>query len=92
MGCFEVKYGKTTIGISMNHDPVTPLASIIDLGVIIRDRRRALKITQTDLSEMSGIDQANISRIEAGSAGATFETLLRICQPLGIDILAGLRV
>lgn len=75
----------------MTHTSVSAIDNISDLCGIIRDRRKALSITQGELSEFSGIDQSNISRIEAGVAGATLDTFLRLCQPLGIDLLAGLR-
>lgn len=75
----------------MTHQSVSPIDEVPALGALIRERRRALNVTQRDLAEMSGVDQANLSRIEAGASGATLSTFLRLCQPLGIDLLAGIR-
>ena len=75
----------------MTHQSTLPIDSSAALGATIRERRRALKLTQGELAEMSGVDQANLSRIELGIAGATLDTFLRLCLPLGIDILAGVR-
>lgn len=58
------------------------------LGHHIRERREALGISQGDLAGIAGIDQANLSRLERGAAGATLETYLRLCNALGIDLIA----
>jgi len=59
-----------------------------DIGALIRNRREALKIKQGDLASIAGIDQGNLSKIERGSAKATLDTYLRLCNALGIDLLA----
>lgn len=59
-----------------------------DIGTLIRSRREALKIKQGDLASIAGIDQGNLSKIERGSAKATLDTYLRLCNALGIDLLA----
>lgn len=59
-----------------------------DLGRVIRERRRVLGMTQGDLSNLSGIAQPNLSKIERGAADARLDTYLRICFLLGIDLIA----
>lgn len=49
-------------------------------------RRRALHLTQTQLAERTGIDQAEISRIERGQANPTTATLGALTRALGVDI------
>lgn len=39
-------------------------------------------LTQAELAERRGIDQADISRIECGSTSPTAQTLLRIAEAL----------
>ena len=43
-------------------------------------------LTQADLAERTGIDQADISRIERGSANPTERTLSRIGDALGAEL------
>jgi transcriptional regulator with XRE-family HTH domain len=53
------------------------------LAVQIIDRREELKLTQMELAEKSGVDQADISRIERGSAYPNERTLIKLAQALG---------
>lgn len=55
----------------MTHQATLMIDKSAALGAVIRERRKALKLTQGELSEMSGVDQANLSRIEVGAAGGT---------------------
>lgn len=59
-----------------------------ELGRVVRDRRNSVGMTQEDLASLTGIPQANLSKIEHGAATAKFDTYLRLCQALGIDLLA----
>ncbi|MBI8990098.1 helix-turn-helix transcriptional regulator [Corynebacterium sp. CCM 8863] len=48
--------------------------------------RKERKITQTELAEVSGVDQAEISRIENGRANPTLYTVSRLAAALGKEI------
>lgn len=48
--------------------------------------RKERKITQTELAEVSGVDQAEISRIENGRANPTLDTVSRLAAALGKEI------
>lgn len=37
-----------------------------ELGLVLRDAREEYGITQKKISELAGVDQSNISRLEAG--------------------------
>ena len=52
----------------------------------IREARKRAGLTQVQLSEATGIDQASISRMENGKQGITLEYLKRIAQALGVEI------
>ena len=43
-------------------------------------------MTQVQLSEATGIDQASISRMENGRQGITLEHLQRIADVLGVSL------
>jgi ribosome-binding protein aMBF1 (putative translation factor) len=49
-------------------------------------RRHARGLTQKQLAELSGIDQAEISRIERGQANPTTATLGALTRALGVDV------
>src|SRR4051794_35126977 len=49
-------------------------------------QRRALRLTQKQLADRTGIDQAEISRIERGQANPTTATLGTLTRALGVDV------
>jgi DNA-binding XRE family transcriptional regulator len=48
--------------------------------------RKAHHLTQARLSELSGVGQSEISRIESGRANPTLGTLAALASPLNADI------
>ncbi len=55
----------------------------IDPGKVIRERRRANGLTQTQLAIRAGSTQAAISRLENGELSPTFETFERLLSVMG---------
>ena len=53
------------------------------LARTVIERRKTLRLSQKDLATASGIDQADISRIEHGRANPTFGTLNALARALG---------
>ena len=49
-------------------------------------QRRALHLTQRQLADMTGIAQAEISRIERSQANPTTATLGTLTRALGVDV------
>jgi DNA-binding XRE family transcriptional regulator len=49
-------------------------------------RRRERHLTQKQLADLSGIDQAEISRIERGQANPTTATLGTLMRVLAVDV------
>jgi DNA-binding XRE family transcriptional regulator len=50
------------------------------------EQRRAQGLTQRQLADRSGVDQAEISRIERGQANPTTATLGALVSALGLDV------
>lgn len=50
------------------------------------ERRHEMHLTQKQLAELSGIDQAEISRIERGQANPTTATLSALTRALAVDV------
>lgn len=57
-----------------------------ELGRIIEQRRRELRITQPILAELAGISLNSLGNIENGKANPTIETLEKISEVLGLEI------
>jgi predicted transcriptional regulator len=57
-----------------------------DIAVQVMELREKRGLTQAQLAERSGIDQADISRIERGSTSPTARTLQRIGEALDADV------
>ena len=68
-----------------------PIRTVDNLGQAISARRKALGMTQGQLSSLSGIAQPNLSNIERGVAGGRLDTYLKICSLIGIDLFAAPR-
>ena len=56
------------------------------LGNILRDRRKSLRIDQKSFSEISGIAHHTLSTIESGKGNPTFLTLKKILDILGLQL------
>ncbi len=50
------------------------------------ERRHEQQLTQKQLAELAGIDQAEISRIERGQANPTAATIGALTRALGVDV------
>ncbi len=57
-------------------------AAGLALGMQFRDARVAQGLTQAQLAELSGVPQADISRIERGAGNPTETTLQRLAHAL----------
>lgn len=67
-----------------------PDLPLCQLGYRIRQARLEKEMSQEELSSASGIQQADISRIEKGSANPSVKTLMRIANALGAPLLISL--
>ncbi|MGB3705894.1 helix-turn-helix domain-containing protein [Castellaniella sp.] len=62
---------------------------IKELGSLVRERRRAVRLTQAQLASQTGISRATIAGLEAGSlAEIGFVKLQRICESVGLEMRA----
>ncbi|HPJ75842.1 MAG TPA: helix-turn-helix transcriptional regulator [Clostridia bacterium] len=55
------------------------------IGQRIRTKRKELKMTQQELSEMASISPAYISRIEGGQQNITLDTIEKIAKSIDED-------
>jgi y4mF family transcriptional regulator len=59
---------------------------MIQIGDIIRKRRKMLKITQRTLAELSDVGINTLTKIEKNEANPTIELLEKILNTLGLEI------
>ena len=57
------------------------------VGEEIRDRRKSLRMEQIDLQDYSGVGSTTISKLEQGKANITLETLEKIFEVLGLEVI-----
>jgi transcriptional regulator with XRE-family HTH domain len=62
-------------------------------GRNMRDRRKALDLSQEKLGELAGLEQSYISNVEAGTRNVSIDNIARIAHALNVDIsnLFGMR-
>lgn len=65
------------------YDALRPELAIIQA---IIDARQASGMTQKELAEKTGITQADISRLESGSANPSLKTLQRLADGMGMRL------
>lgn len=65
------------------YDRMEPRYQIIQA---ILDARNEYNLTQKDLAELTGIGQADISRIEHGNGNPSLNTLYRLAKGLGMKL------
>jgi len=63
-------------------------AEVAEICRSLAEARKMVRISQQELAQKSGVDQAEISRIEAGalSRGPTLLTLVRLARAMGMHL------
>jgi HTH-type transcriptional regulator/antitoxin HipB len=61
----------------------------VDLGLIVRERRRKLGLSQSQLARTAGVGRQWLVALEQGKAGAELGMVLRTLSALGLALSAG---
>lgn len=69
--------------IKSEYDALAPEYDIIEAMIIARNN---LNLTQKDLSKRTGINQADISRIENGTRNPSLKMLKKLANGLGMEL------
>lgn len=64
----------------------TPIKTSEDLGKVIRQRRKAAKLTQKKAAALAGIGIRFLSELERGKPTAQIGKTLKVAQLLGLEI------
>ena len=65
--------------------------NIEEIGKVIKTRRQALKIKQQELADLAGVNINTIVTTERGMGNPKIETLLAICDVLGLQTIIKLK-
>ena len=57
-----------------------------DLGNTIKERRKALSITQRELAALAGVGINTLTKIERGEANPSLKVIMDILNTLGLEI------
>jgi transcriptional regulator with XRE-family HTH domain len=60
--------------------------TIQQIGQLIQQRRKILKLKQEDISEMTGINIRTIYQIENGNGNPSFNTMEKLADVLGLEV------
>lgn len=63
----------------------------MELGDVIKSRRKTLAISQSDLAEMAGVGLATVKDIERKKGNPSMSTVLKILEVLGMEIVFRVR-
>ena len=58
-------------------------------GGVIRNARRAQKMTQVELADLTAISISTLKRMEAGRREVSLENLLKVLDALGVKLWIG---
>ena len=68
---------------------MSTVAHTVEADEIIQaliEARRASGMTQKELSELTGIAQGDISKLEKGNANPSLRTLIRLAEGMGMQL------
>lgn len=64
------------------------LRDAADLGEILRERRKSLGMTQSELAATAHCSPRFVSELERGVAGGNIKQVIHVCKQVGIDLYA----
>ena len=59
----------------------------MNIGVVIKERRALLGISQQDLAEFSGVGISTVKDLERGVGNPSLQTLQKILDVVGMEII-----
>jgi y4mF family transcriptional regulator len=65
-----------------------PLKSIAELGLMVREARKAMKMNQAEFAAHAGVGRRFVSELEGGKPSLEFDKVLACAGAAGVDLLA----
>lgn len=76
---------------SFEEGSVSPVTTVADLGVLVRQARQDMGLSQQAFADLAGLGRRFVSELESGKVTAEFGKVLSACAAAGIDLMARLR-
>lgn len=64
---------------------------LMRIGEEIKERRKVLSISQSDLAEMAGVSLATVKNIERSTGNPSVETVAKLLEVLGMEVVFKVR-
>jgi len=71
--------------------PSKTIGSVEQLGHLVAERRKALKLSQQNFADLAGVGRRFVSELEGGKPTVELAKVLQVLQALGIDLAATVR-
>ena len=59
----------------------------MNIGIVIKERRNLLRISQQDLADFSGVGISTIKDLERGAGNPSLKTLRKILDVVGLEMV-----
>ena len=66
-----------------------PISNARQIGATLAARRKALKLSQTEVASRLGLSQNRLSELESQPESLTVEQLLALANALGLEVTLG---
>lgn len=60
--------------------------NLTEIGIVLKNRRNELDITQTDLAELANVTKGTVIRYEKGEGNPSFSVLNKLLNVLGLEL------
>jgi HTH-type transcriptional regulator/antitoxin HipB len=67
-------------------NPYRSVQTLADLGQILRQRRKAARLTLDEAAALLGVGRRFLVELEGGKRHASIETVLRVLHGLGLEL------
>lgn len=61
------------------------------ISTLIKKRRKQLELNQQNLAQLSGVSTRKISDIETANTNTTIDTLNKVCDILGLELVVKIK-
>ena len=58
----------------------------LEFGLVLRDARLRVGLTQTDVAKRARVTQTYVSRVELGEQSITLASMARLARAVGLDV------
>jgi y4mF family transcriptional regulator len=87
-GAADSVFSQTSTHLEAGARRTLKVEETADLGMLVREARKAMRLTQQEFADLAGVGRRFVSELEGGKASLEFGKVLGVCKAAGIDLLA----